>query len=400
MTDSPESSDRSPPSPPHSPAHQPDTLKNVTALARFEFEPGGLGNAGTKVMMVEWQDDAADSRDKSGKWQVSWPGKKTVFPADDELAKDGIRRLYFLLPPGQTVPPSVTLSYHAPPRGKEGQGKDIEGETGSPKMSIPCLPAIFTPELGATAKTSGKKGVLHTIWAKKRLQVLDKEIKYEEEHNLEGIALEMARAEKSWIETNFGLLPQQKPPGLDLGGIPKGISGPVSPGIQSPKSPGGRRLSEKLKGLSIGTTEKDLNARGGAINTPTREAHPLSPEASDVAYSSFGAFRNGPISAASAGGAKKIVAQQVPESIRRQQEQGGQAQAGVSMNAVAAGQSQKASQEDDLFAVALSPRSPDGPKSPFSISSAEAGAFARIKGESGSSGSGERGAFSRIKGER
>jgi hypothetical protein len=368
------------PSSPNSPI--PDTLKNVTALARFEFEPG-RSNDGTKVIMVEWQDeDSSRSREKAGRWQVSWTGKKTVFPADDNPA-DNIRRVYFLLPPGAIVPGHITVAYH-PPTTKDTSSTPL-------RMTVHPVPAIFTPELGATAKTAGRKGVLHTIWAKKRLQVLDREIKAEEAHNLEGIALEMAKSEKSWIETNFGLAPM-KPPNLDLSKVDKSPNGPSSPGIQSPKSPGGRRLSEKLRGLSIGTSDRELNARG--LNTPTRENHPLSPEASDLAYSSFSAFRNGPVSAQSAGGPKKIVAQGPPESIRRQQ--GGQS---LNSSVLAKKHDTNASKGeengDDLFAVALSPRSPDGPKSPFSLSSAEvaSGAMAKAKGESSS-------AFARIKGER
>ncbi|EXJ65051.1 hypothetical protein A1O7_01390 [Cladophialophora yegresii CBS 114405] len=357
---------------------QPDTLSSVTALARFEFEPG-RGNDGTKVMMVEWQDDD-ETRNKAGKWQVSWSGKKTAFAADDNPS-DNIRRVYFLLPPGAIIPPHVILAYYPPSEGSKNPATEVTPL----RMTVNALPAIFTPELGATAKTSGKKGVLHTIWAKKRLQILEQEIKQEEEHNLEGIALEMAKSERSWIENNFGLV--QKPPSLDLSNITKSPTGPASPGIQSPKSPGGRRLSEKLKGLSIGTSDKDLSSRG--LNTPTREAHPLSPEASDMAYSSFNAFRNGPMSAASAGGAKKIVAQAPPEHIRKQQ---GDAQATASLNSMTLPNQSAEPGEEDLFAVALSPRSPDGPKSPFSLSSGEVSAFAKIKGDGS--------AFAKIKGER
>lgn len=337
----------------------PDTLLSVTALARFEFEPG-RGNEGTKVMMVEWQDDDG-TRAKSGKWHVSWSSKRTVFPADDNPS-DNVRRVYFLLPPGTIVPPHITLAYHPPPP------EIAEGDPTALKMTVNPLPAIFTPELGATAKTSGKKGVLHTIWAKKRLQILEKEIKHEEAHSPEGIALEMALSERKWIESNFGVV-AVKPLSLDLSNIPKSSGGPTSPGIQSPKSPGGRRLSEKLKGLSIGTSEKDLSPRG--LNTPTREAHPLSPEASDMAYSSFSAFRNGPTPVTG----KKVVAQAPPDYIRMQQEQ---TQA-TSLDFMSPPPKNEPL-EDDLFAVALSPRSPDVPKSPFSISSAEVGAFAKIKG--------------------
>jgi len=334
----------------------PDTLTSVTALARFEFEPG-RGNEGTKVMMVEWQDDDK-ARSKLGKWLVSWTGKRTAFPADDNPS-DNIRRVYFLLPPGATIPPHVALAYHPPPQPSQPEPKPL-------RMTVNPLPAIFTPELGATAKAAGKRGVLHTIWAKKRLQVLAKEIKHEEEHNLEGIALEMALSERSWIENNFGVA--SKPPALDLGSVSKAPTGPTSPGIQSPRSPGGRRLSEKLKGLSLGTSEKDLAGRG--LNTPTRESHPLSPEASDMAFSSFSAFSNGPTSATT----KKVVAQAPPEHIRKQQES-----TSVSMDLTA--NKSVEPNEDDLFAVALSPRSPDDTKSPFSFSSADIGALANVKGQ-------------------
>ena len=347
---------------PRSPV-DPDTLTSVTALARFEFEPG-RSNDGTKVLMVEWQDNEHETRQK-GSYHVSWPGMRTVFKADDQPS-DNIRRVYYLIPPSNPVPPQVSLAYHPPPKTKS---------TAEPqKMTVFPLPAIFTPELGATAKASGKKGVLHTIWAKRRLQVLNAEVKQEEETNLEGIALEMALAERKFIEENFGML--SKPNKLDLSTIPQ-TTGPVSPSLQSPKSPGGRRLSEKMRGLSIGTSEKDLKSRP---NTLTHDLHPLSPEVSDVAHSSFNSFRSGPASPRSAiTSVRKIVPQGPPESIRRQQTSSSIA----SMDFM----TKPDNNEDDLFAVAMSPRSPDIPKSPFSFSSEDISAFAKIKGQTTSPGS-------------
>jgi hypothetical protein len=73
---------------------------------------------------------------------------------------------------------------------------------------------------------------------------------------------------------------------------------------------------------------------------------------------------------------KKVVAQGPPEHIRKQQQES----ASVSMDAMTANKSMEPNNEDDLFAVALGPRSPDDTKSPFSFSSAEIGAFAKIKG--------------------
>lgn len=339
----------------------PDTLTGVTALARFEFE-AGRGNEGTKVMMVEWQTD--QPAHSHGSWHVSWAGKRTVFPADDRPASN-IRRSYFLIPPGAAIPPHIKLAYQP--------SSDEPNSTSEPQSkTVKPLPAIFTPELGATAKASGKKGVLHTIWAKKRLQSLEKEIQQEQEHNLEGIALEMATAERDWIQDNFGL--QVKPSSLDINTAKNAdqLSTPVSPSLIPPRSPNTRRLSEKLKGLSLGTSEKDLTAK---VNTPTSELHPLSPEVSDMAYSSFSTFRTGPASPKSASTAaqKRVVAQAPPASILRQQTVN---ESSPSLNFVSnlppgPNNATTSDDPDDLFAVALSPRSPEIAKSPFSFTSAE-----------------------------
>jgi hypothetical protein len=92
-----------------------------------------------------------------------------------------------------------------------------------------------------------KKGVLHTIYAKKRLSVLQKEIESEMKTNGEGIGLEMAMQEKQWIEYSFGVAPKVIP---DL---------QYSTSPTSPKTPGGGRLSEKLKGLKLGTSASELS---------------------------------------------------------------------------------------------------------------------------------------------
>jgi hypothetical protein len=226
---------------------------SITAFARFEFEHG-KGNEGTKILMVEWEDDDF-TRPTAGSWHVSWDEKKAVLPAD-ERTNEHTRRFYFLLPPGVTIPPTVSLTYEPPPQSAStAKRPDI--------VQMNPLPAIFPPELGSTARQAGKKGVLHTIWAKKRLQVLEKEIREEEQYNLEGIALEMATQERDWIETNFGVA--SKPRELSLGSSTSSGSSfsagpPLSP--TSPKSPtSGRRLSEKLKGLKLGTSDRELAAK-------------------------------------------------------------------------------------------------------------------------------------------
>ena len=346
------------PSSPESP-HSPDTLKSITAFARFEFE-FGRGNDGTKILMVEFEDDDI-SRDPSGTWQVSWSGKTTVLPADERTSENN-RRLYFLLPPGVTIPPKVVLSYSPPQNSLATQPQ---------RLTLNPLPAIFAPNLGATARTSGKKGVLHTIWAKKRLQVLEKEIKREEQFNLEGIALDLAKSEKEWIEDNFGVTAQRRPT-LDFGSLPKYPSSGQAPGLTTPRTPGGRKLSDKLKGLSLGTTDKDL-MRKDTANTPSHEIHPLSPDGDDVAYSSFETFRNTPSTASSAS-TSRIKAQFPPDSVKQQQ-----SKLPASMDYVTQQTNRDAG--DDLFAKSLSPRSPDDPKSPFSFSSAETIPYASIERE-------------------
>lgn len=187
------------------------------------------------------------TRSPVGSWHVSWDGKKTVLPADEQT-NEHTRRFYFLLPPGVTIPPVVTLTYEPPPSSASTAKKPDS-------LHINPLPAIFPPELGSSARASGKKGVLHTIWAKKRLQALEKEIKEESKHNLEGVALEMATREKEWIESNFGVA--GRPGAINTPSSPSHPGAPLSP--TSPRSPtSGRKLSEKLKGLKLVTSEKDL----------------------------------------------------------------------------------------------------------------------------------------------
>lgn len=366
----------------------PSRLLSITALARFEFE-AGKGNEGTKILMVEWEDD--DLTRSTGTWHVSWDGKQTVLPADEQTS-DHIRRCYFLLSPGTTIPPVVTLAYEPPPSSAATVKKPDS-------VQVNPLPAIFPPELGATARAAGKKGVLHTIWAKKRLQALEKEIKEESKYNLEGVALEMALQEKEWIETNFGvgsrLPPLQTTNVSSLNSVPLSPTTPLSPG-------GGRKLTEKLKGLKLGTSEKDLTRKpppGNASRllwmlrrrdlldmlTPSNfylanqaeysASHPLSPEGPDVAISSFNSFRHTPISDPTKYPIRNAIAHLPPASIKAQQEQH------ISEGGFTRLTSPKIDQntDDGLFAKALSPRSPDIPRSPFSFSPEETIPYARNK---------------------
>ena len=381
------------------------SVSSSNALARFEFEPG-RSTDGTKVLMVEWEDDDA-TRDIVGDWVISWEGKRTVLPAKD-VAEGGVNRLHFLLQAGERVPATVTLTL-------SGTSREGNGELMTVAWRTNPLPAIFPPELGASAREAGKKGVLHTIWAKKRLQVLCKEIEAESKNNVEGVALQMAIQERDWIESNFGVV--AKPVGSLallstqsqlLPGSPGGrADAGFSPSSPSPRSPGGGRLMDRLKGLKLDTA---------ADGTQDQQAfgNPLSPEQSDVAVSSYGSFaalkgaaptsqsqsqqpdhrsRQQPQPTSTSASQppptsppqiqqpqrqKKITAQKPPSQIAQQQSQHSQQQhrsvGMTSLNAFA-GSGHKThvvvgsddEREDDLFALPMSPRSPDMSKSPFSF---------------------------------
>jgi hypothetical protein len=404
------------------------SLSSSNALARFEFEPG-RSKEGTKVLMVEWEDDDT-TREIAGDWEISWEGKRTVLPAREhaQLEAGGandendahntaelpttaaINRLYFLLGAGVAVPTTVRL------------------QKGHVNWRTNPLPAIFSPELGATARAAGKKGVLHTIWAKKRLQVLQKEIDAEARDNVEGLGLEMALAEKEWIEANFGVM--SKPSGLAMPQqLQQQQGGSTLNSPTSPRSPGGGRLMDKLKGLRIGTTTEALSPGGSSLAKQAPETvdtfNPLSPESSDVAVGSFGAFAAlkgmpnpsslaakssqtpsiAPASTPQLGQPqqqpRRMQAQRPPDSFAAQQRQAGlgslnalgshngPASTGgfqsfeeatfarpAAPAAVVPPSSSAAQQdEDDLFALPMSPRSPEMTKSPFSFAASDTGRY-------------------------
>lgn len=356
------------------------SISSTNALARFEFE-AGRGREGTKILMVEWEDDDS-TRGVRGEWHISWEGKgkTTVLPAEDQPSND-VNRIYFMLAPGVAVPSSVTLT-HLP---QDSDRKPVIWHTNP-------LPAIFPPELGASARAAGKKGILHTIWAKKRLQVLQREIEVESKNNVEGIGFLMAVQEKEWIEQTFGV--NAKPAGLSIQ-LTEPTVAPLGPA--SPRSPGGGRLMEKLRGLKLGTSEKDLTSNPSG-DAPF--ANPLSPESSDVAVSSFAAFKGANPSTLAAKPpqapqqpARKVAAQVPPPSIVAQQQQQPGQTGMVSLNAFTAAPaaSEPVFQsrgtplpEDDkdegLFALPISPRSPEMGKSPFSFAGGETARY--VKGES------------------
>lgn len=372
------------------------SLSHPSCLARFEFESGQRN--GTKILMLEWEDDAT-TREVPGAWHISWEGKNTVLSAADAEA-GAMHRMYFMLPPDVSVPSIVTLT-HKP---QDASRSAVTWQTNP-------LPAIFPPELGASARAAGKKGVLHTIWAKKRLQELQREIDAESKANVEGVALTMVIQEKEWIEQNFGVT--ARPTHLKLGlpqaggGLTTGEGLPISP--MTPRTPGGGRLMEKLRGLKLGTTDRELSPSV----EPSFDSNPLSPETSDVAISSFAAFKGANPSILAAKPPqppslssppiqqqqppRKITGQDPPAAIVAQQLQ---AEHVGSLNAIAlpAATSQNTphafttaaasdqtripqpplpaamttiQDEEGLFALPISPRSPEMTKSPFSFKTSD-----------------------------
>lgn len=382
---------------PHGPV---GSCLSITALARFEFE-AGKGNDGTKILMIEWEDDDLTRSAAEGSWHVSWTGKTTVLPADDRPS-DSLRRFYLLLPPHVTIPPVVTLSYEPRATPEKSDNTPNAAPQGHDSFQLNPLPAIFPSELGATGRAAGKKGVLHTIWAKKRIRVLDEEIRGECLNNVEGVALHMAVQEKEWIETNFGVsvngvesVASSHDSSTSNSLFPTGPATPVSPAS-------GRKLTDKLKGLKLQTGEKELSGKDGKSKSKLRNqlvaaskckivgstpTSLLSPQSPDVAVSSFSSFRNvntrpmhsmptpdtnptpTPNTLTNPSGTEslKTVALFPPQSLQSAQ-QNTEPSGFATINSMSSlARTSSAESGEDLFAKALSPRSPDLPKSPFSF---------------------------------
>lgn len=299
-------------------AESPISPSSTNALARFEFETG-KGNEGSKVLMVEWDCSHADGReicsgDREG-WTISWGGKSAAYPIyDDVKSTPSALRAYLLVPENAQIPPSVTIS-HSP-----------TGRT----LTTKCMPAIFAPGLGVSPPDSGKRGVLHTIWAKKRLSELEAEIAKELQTNSEGVALEMVIQEKQWLMEHFGFVD------------PDAQKQPVPQTPQSPRSPIGGRLGEMLRGLKLSTSPTELARAPGTV--PQQAPHPIPRNALH------------PVSTTSLS---------IPKP--------GSGPAVASLDAIMGGSqpvapvSQTREPEDELFALPMSPRSPEMTTSPFSL---------------------------------
>lgn len=204
-----------------------------------EWQPGGATSepgpgadsttpAPPPALASESSPAAAGPPADTAGWEVSWPGKSTLVPARDAEQDSARRRVYFLLPPQAPVPATITIS-----------------QPGGASLEVKPLPAIF-PE-GFNVE-SGPHGVLHTIWAKKRVSELQREIDAEMRANAESIGVEIAVAEKQFIIDTF-LSPPAPPTSPDSAPLP-------------PRSPIGGRLGDKLKGLRLATSPADLVPTG------------------------------------------------------------------------------------------------------------------------------------------
>ncbi|KAL5594545.1 hypothetical protein BROUX41_001470 [Berkeleyomyces rouxiae] len=370
------------------PGSNPNTASPSTpqsyAMSRFEFETGHGSSDGTKILMVEWESEVANNRNST--WSIDWDGKTASFATWDKHADAGLLRVYILLPPGASIPPLVTITrvdspaanlktpvpttasttstvtptpvvpalitpvsateqHHKPE--SIGSSTPTTGSTsaisGPPiQLSAKPLPAIFAAGLGNTRVEAGKRGVLHTIWAKLRLTELQAEIHDERCVNGESVGLEMAMQEYRWLASHFGLAKMfvldetaQCPVGTNSNPANPSPSSKTSagqkqaaaPGSKATATPGGSRLTEKLKGLKLATSPSDL-ATSPSLRSTIMQGRAMSPATSvDVCgAASLDSVLNG------------LVAPSTMDTI-----------------------------EDELFALPMSPRSPEMKRSPFSV---------------------------------
>ncbi|XXG98689.1 hypothetical protein Hte_005018 [Hypoxylon texense] len=314
----------------------PISPASPNALARFEFE-AGRGNDGSKILMVEW-DPAPAGEDG---WVISWEGKSTTFRVDEKVEdeedaaaaaaaadkKQRRQRVYFLLSSTAAVPPVVTIS-HA---------------DAALTLTAKAMPAIFAPGLGVGSRDAGRRGVLHTVWARLRAGQLQDEIRAELRDNSEGVGLEMAVQERLWIIDHFGLDDLRPPPEAGAGAVPGWPpASPLHP-PQSPRSPIGGRLGEKLRGLKLATSPSELANPLGNRFSQQHAPHlprpdPPPPDKRGSVSSSGGGVAS--LDAVLGGGQQPIAAPPATQSKET---------------------------EDELFALPMSPRSPEMKTSPFSF---------------------------------
>jgi hypothetical protein len=95
-----------------------------------------------------------------------------------------------------------------------------------------------------------------------------------------------------------------------------------------------------------------------------------------VAFSSFNTFRQTPSAGPSTGTRRKVTSQAPPEYVKRQQSN--TSMPSVNFMSIL----EEKDEGDELFAKALSPRTPDVARSPFSFSSQETMPYLKGKKDS------------------
>lgn len=327
----------------------PTSPSSSFILSRFEFETGTKGNEGTKILMVEWDAAAALGNPKAkanlDDWEVKWDGKEAlaVLPIRDAETPESTCRIHFLLPPKAPIPTLITVSP------KSAEAADLHTKP---------LPAIF-PE-GLVNEDKGTRGVLHTIWAKSRLEQLEDEIVAEMKANGESVGLEMALQERQWIVDHFGLQIDTS----SAEAIPLSPQGADASSPASPRSPIGGRLGEKLRGLKLATSPAELAAAKCKLEDHPEKTFGKIKVEMEMTY-------NAAVSQAQAKKVTSLAPDSAPPGFNSRPLAANSAGGIASLSAVMqTGQSapeRSHDTEEDLFALPMSPRSPEMAMSPFSM---------------------------------
>jgi hypothetical protein len=204
------------------------------------------------------------------------------------------------------------------------------------------------------------------MWAARRLQRLEQEIEDEAKTNCEGIAFQLVLSEREWIENEFGVtvrgaelaspstnyLPRLQPTG-GLNIINPLSRGDASLSPSSPLSPGGSRLSEKLKGLKLQTNpESSVQPAEDEVAVPPCKGK-IQKLVAEKGTSTAAVTPPSPSKPNKVTEATSIGTMLAGDTSSQSSEIGSMAGSGVD-------------EEEELFALPLSPRSPEMAKSPFS----------------------------------
>lgn len=171
----------------------------------------------------------------------------------------------------------------------------------------------------------------------------------------------MAYDDLSWVVYHFGL--QHPYPDLEPAIRPPHLHIPPTP--QSPRSPIGGKLGEKLRGLKLATSPSELANPGGKREIVDPRNKPPTPTDSGTGQRQ-GQHYFTPGNSGTTGNVRSALSTL----------QGGPGAGVASLNAMvgsakppsaARPAAERQETEDELFALPMSPRSPEMKKSPFSL---------------------------------